>query len=165
MRWARFSAFIVVVALLQAGLGEALSVTELGIKPDLLLILMVFFAVYCNTTDAIVTSFATGFAADLIGHAMGPHMISFGVVGTLLAYLHKFIAIRQLLYQAAVIFVAGLLTGFAAYLLDMVKGHPAVGDINSFVSGTSLYSAVIGPFFFLPAAWLMRMKAQRFGRT
>ena len=165
MRWVRFAVFILVVTLVQDGFKDALAVTRLGIRPDLLLILMVFFGAYCNTTEAIITSFATGFAADLIGHAMGPHMISFGVVGTLLAYLHKFIAARQLPYQAVVIFAAGLLTGIATYFLNMVKGHPAVENMYDIILGTSLYSAVIGPFFFLPLAWLMRIKPERFGRT
>ena len=165
MRWVRFGVFILVVTLVQDGFKDALAVTRFGIRPDLLLILMVFFGAYCNTTDAIITSFATGFAADLIGHAMGPHMISFGVVGTLLAYLHKFIAVRQLPYQAFVIFVAGLLTGIATYFLNMAKGHPAVENMYDIILGTSLYSAVIGPFFFLPLAWLMRIKPERFGRT
>ncbi len=165
MRWVRFAAFILVVTLMQEWLKGALAVAHSGIKPDLLLILMVFFAVYCNTTDAIIASFATGLAADLIGQAMGAHMISFGVTGTVLAYLHKFIAVRQLAWQALVVFVAGVLTGLATYYLNMVKGHAAVENIYGIILFTSLYSAVIGPFFFLPAAWLMRIKTERFGRT
>jgi rod shape-determining protein MreD len=165
MRWVRFAVFILVVTLLQDRLRDVLAVTRWGIKPDLLLILMVFFAVYCNTTDAIIASFATGFAADLIGQAMGAHMISFGVVGTLLAYLHKYVAVRRLAYQALIIFVAGVLTGLATYYLNMVKGHAAVENIYVIILFTSLYSAVIGPFFFLSAAWLMRIKTERYGRT
>ena len=40
------------------------------IKPDLLLILLVFFALRSNSTDAIVASFAIGFAADLSNSAV-----------------------------------------------------------------------------------------------
>ena len=74
MRWSRFGVLVVVVSLLQAGF-----VAALNIKPDLLLILLVFLAIYCNTTEAIVSSFTIGFAADLIGQAMGPQMISIGL--------------------------------------------------------------------------------------
>jgi rod shape-determining protein MreD len=82
-------------------------------KPDLLLVVLVFSAIYFNTSDAVISSFSIGFAADLIGSPlpMGPHMISFGVFGTLLAYLHRVIAIRRMPYQAMAIFVTGLLVG------------------------------------------------------
>jgi rod shape-determining protein MreD len=110
MRWFRFSLFVIAVTLIQAGLVDIISLVN--VRPDLLLILLVFFAIYCDTTEAIISSFAIGFAADIIGSAMGPQMISFGLFGTLL--------------------------------------------------GTSLYSAIIGPFLFLPSAWLMRIKTHQF---
>ena len=96
---------------------------------------------------------------------MGPQIISFGVVGTLLAYLHKFIAVRQMPYQAAVILIAGLLTGIGTHFLNMAKGHPEVGNIYGIILGTSLYSAVIGPCFFVPSAGVVRLKKHRFCRT
>ncbi|MHC4844352.1 MAG: hypothetical protein ACYTEE_11165 [Planctomycetota bacterium] len=57
MRWVRFAILVLLTALLQAGLVDILSLTSLNIKPDLLLVLMVFFAVFSNTKDAIITSF------------------------------------------------------------------------------------------------------------
>jgi hypothetical protein len=96
---------------------------------------------------------------------MGPAMISFGVLGSALAYLHRYIALRQMTYQGAVIFAAGVLTGIATYLLNMAKGHPGIDGTCGVIMGISLYSAVMGPFLFLPSAWLMRIKTQRFGRT
>jgi rod shape-determining protein MreD len=103
MRWFRFAVFISLVTILQAGLVDIIAVTTLNIKPDLLLILLVFFATYCNTSEAIITSFTIGFAADLIGSAMGSQIISFGLFGTALAYLHRVITIRKMPYQALAI--------------------------------------------------------------
>ncbi len=164
MRWSRFAVFICVVTLLQAGLLDVVAVTRLNIKPDLLLILLVFFAVYCNTTEAVITSFSIGFAADIIGTVVGPQIISFGLFGTLLAHLNSVIAIKKMPYQSLVIFIAGLLTGLLAHFLAFLKGQPSESGVYAVIFGTSLYSCVVGPFLFLPSAWWMRIKAHRFSR-
>ena len=164
MRRFRFAVFISLVTILQAGLVDIIAVTTLNIKPDLLLILLVFFATYCNTSEAIITSFTIGFAADLIGSAMGSQIISFGLFGTALAYLHRVITIRKMPYQALVIFITGLLAGTLAYLLTLLKNQPAPSNIYAVLFGTSLYSSLLGPFLFLPAAWWMHIKTHRFSR-
>ena len=114
MRWFRFAVLILAVTILQKGLFQ-----RFPTRPDFLLVLLVFFAVYCNTAEAIITSFAIGFAADLIGSPMpmGSHMIALGVFGTLLAYLHRVITIRRMPHQAIAIFVVTLLAGTAICLL------------------------------------------------
>ncbi len=159
MRWFRFAVLLSLVTVLQASL-----LAHLNIKPDLLLILLVFFAIYCNTSEAIITSFTIGFAADIISSTMGPQIISFGLFGTALAYLHRVIAIRKILYQALAIFATALFAGVLAYFLTALKGEPTPPGIYAVVFGTSLCSAVVGPFLFLPSAWWMRIKTHRFRR-
>ena len=164
MRWFRFAVLLLVATVLQAGLVDVVAVTGLNIKPDLLLILLTFFAVYCNTTEAIITSFTIGFAADIIGSAMGPQTISFGLFGTLLAHLHRVITIRKMLHQSLAIFIIALLAGASAYLLSFLKDQSAVSNMYTTLFGTSLYSAIVGPFLFLPCAWWMRIKTYRSSR-
>ncbi len=164
MRWFRFAVFILTVTVLQASLLDIIAVTALNIKPDLLLILLVFFAIYYNTSEAIITSFTIGFAADIIGSTMGPQIISFGLFGTALAYLHQVIAIRKMSYQSAAIFITGFLAGVVVYLLTYLKDQPSGANIYAVLFGTSLYSALVGPFLFLPSVWWMRIKTPRFGR-
>ncbi len=162
MRWVRFAVLIVVAAVLQASLADVVAIKN--IKPDFLLILVVFFAIYCNTFDAIITSFAIGFAADLsIGTAMGPQMISLGLIGTLLANLRRIITIGKMPYQSLAIFATGIVSGLLAVFLSYLKKHPPTENVYTILLWTSLYSAIIGPFLFLPTAWLMRIKIQRFG--
>ena len=162
MRWFRFAVLILIVTVLQAGLADifALAIT----KPDLLLILLVFFAIYSDTSEAIITSFTIGFAADIIGSVMGPKIISFGLFGTLLAYLHRVIAIRKIAYQSAAIFITGFLAGILVHFLTYLKGQPTGSNIYTFLFGTSLYSSLVGPFLFLPTAWWMRIKTYSPGR-
>ncbi len=155
MRWFRFAVLILAVTILQEGVFE-----RFGTKPDLLLVLLVFFAVYCNTAEAIITSFAIGLAADLTGSPMpmGPHMIGFGVFGTLLAYLHRVITIRRMPHQALAIFAIALLAGAATHLLarESISANLFWGLLR-----TALCSGIVGPFLFPPVAWCMHMKINR----
>jgi rod shape-determining protein MreD len=159
MRWFRFAVLVLLATVLQASFFA-----DSNIKPDLLLILLVFFAIYCNTSDAIITSFTIGFAADLIGRTMGPQMIGFGLFGTALAYLHQVIAIRKMTYQFLAIFVTALLAGSMVYFLNFLKGEPTPQNMFAALFGIALYSALVGPFLFLPSAWWMRIKIHRLKR-
>jgi rod shape-determining protein MreD len=161
MRWLRFAFFICLVTVLQAGLVNIIAIGGLNIKPDLLLILMVFFSIYCNQTEAIITSFTIGFAADIIGSAMGPQIISFGLFGTLLSYLHGVIIIKKMPYQSLVIFISSLLTGVMAHLLTLLSNQSTTANAYTVLFWTSVYSSVVGPFLFLPTAWWMRIKTHR----
>lgn len=162
MRWFRFAVLILIAAMLQVGLVDIIAVTGLNIKPDLLLIVLVFFAIYCSRSEAIITSFTIGFAADIIGSVMGPKMISFGLFGTALACLSSVITIKKMPYQSLVIFLTALSAGLLAQFLIFLKGQPTVPGTYTVIFGTALYSAVVGPFLFLPAVWWMRIKTHRF---
>jgi rod shape-determining protein MreD len=160
MRWFRFAVLVLLTTVLQASF-----LADLNIKPDLLLILLVFFAIHCNTSEAIISSFTIGFAADLIGRTMGPQMLSFGLFGTALAYLHRVITIRKMSYQSLAIFITGFLAGILAHLLTLLKDPLATSDIYAVLFWIPLYSSIVGPFLFLPSAWWMRIKTYRFGRS
>lgn len=162
MRWFRFAVFIVFIMVLQASLVDIVALGDARL--DLLLILLVFFSVYCNTTEAIITSFAIGFAADIVGPVIGPYTVSFGLFGTLLAYLHRVIAIRKFSSQSVAIGAIGVVAGTLAVFLTFLKGEPTTPNICLTLLGSSLYSAVVGPFFFSPSAWWMRIKTHRFGK-
>jgi rod shape-determining protein MreD len=149
MRWFRFAVLVIAAVIIQAGLAN------FKYRPDLLLILMVFFSVYAGRKQAIVTSFITGFACDLIGFAIGPATLSFGLLGTLLSNLTRLVTIRKMTYQAFTIFFMGILSGFSIYLLNSIKGQTSNPNIYRLIFWTSLLSAIVGGFLFLPAAWWM----------
>ncbi|MBN2182740.1 MAG: rod shape-determining protein MreD [Sedimentisphaerales bacterium] len=159
MRWLRFAVLIIFATVLQAGF-----LANFNYKPDLLLILLVFFSVYASSSEAIVSSFVIGLAADLIGPVMGPQTISFGLFGTLLAYMHRVIAFRKMHYQALAIFVMSILTGLLTTLLNLIRGEPILSEFFVNILKISLISGILGPFLFLPAAWWMRIQTNRFRR-
>lgn len=166
MHWPRFAVLVLIAAFLQARWIDTIAVTNLRVTPDLLLIAMVFFAVRCNESEAIITSFVLGFAADIAASSLGPLTISFGIFGTGLSYLHRLIAIKKVPHEAITIFIVTLGTGCLAWLLALARGagqSPAPGGIGALL-GTSIYSAVLGPVLFLLLDWLMRIKIRRRGR-
>jgi len=166
MKWLRAALLVCFIAVIQAGLANVLAVTSLNIKPDLLLALMVFFAVSSTSRDAIVLSFAIGFAADVItiGQPMGPRTISFGLIGTMLAHIHNVLVIRKISHQVVTVFFSGLLVFSISNFLTFLANHSVVTHAYTVVLGTSLYSSIAAPFLLLPSAWLMRMKTSRLNR-
>lgn len=155
MRLLRFGILLIAVMLLQAGL-----LSNLKIRPDLLLIMLVFFAVHGSATEAIISSFTIGLASDLIGsQPMGVGIISFGVAGTILSFLQQTLSLRKTPFQAIAIFIAGFLCGLIIYFLSFLNTL-AANDFFRSVIWTSLYSAVAGPFLFPPTKWLMNLHSK-----
>ncbi|MBN2588274.1 MAG: rod shape-determining protein MreD [Sedimentisphaerales bacterium] len=153
MRWIRFAVLVCLATIAQATLSNY------NLRPDLLIILVVFFAIYNNTTDAIITSFILGFAADLIGITMGSQMISFGILGTALSYLNHVFALRKVPYQVTSIIAMTILAGFCTNILNSLK-HAGTIEF-SYILKTAIFSAIVGPFLFLPCTWWMKIKTHR----
>lgn len=144
MKWLRFTLLMVIVAVLQSSaVMNLLSLTDMRIRPDIFLILLVYFSINCNSYDAVITSFSIGFAADIAGAVMGPHIISYGLIGTVVAYIRKIIILKKTNQQALTIFVTGLLAEFAAVLLTGLKasGLAKAGAFEIFA--VSAYSAIL----------------------
>lgn len=158
MHWFRFAVLLILATVLQAGLLDVISVS--GTRPDLLLVLLVFFAIYCDVDDAIITSFSIGFAADIIGTSMGPGILSFGLLGTILCYLTRFFSIKTMPLQAFVTFIFGFIIAYLSSFLSYFQNQMPIQYLYGSLLGTPLYSAVIGPFLFLPIAWWMHIRTQ-----
>ncbi|HIJ67135.1 MAG TPA: rod shape-determining protein MreD [Planctomycetes bacterium] len=168
MRWFRFSILLFFFTLLSAGnLLNSISLSDLNIRPDLLLILLVFLAVNSDTTDAIIASFAVGFAADISGSSIGPITISFGLVGSVISQMRKVVIMKRMVHQASAIFVAGAISGVLIHFLTFFKTGETASNVYVVVLGTCLYSAVAGPVIWVAltglSVWL-GVRKHRFGR-
>jgi rod shape-determining protein MreD len=164
MRWFRFAVLILAATILQTGLMEIVAVPGTGIRPDLLLILLVFFAGRCNPAEAVIASFAIGFAADLISPIMGlmgPRIISFGICGTLLSELHTVISTRRPLYQAITIFLMGGLTAGLSHLLTLLRAETVATNLAAGLLWQPLYSALVGPLLSAPVGWWMGLERKQ----
>lgn len=164
MPWLRFTLLIILATILQSSfIGDNPHVTAPA-RPDLLLILLVFFAVRSGPQEAVLASFAIGFAADLIHPAtgfMGPQIISFGLFGTLLSNLSNVISIRRVPFQMVTIFLMGIVTSIGSYLLGLLRAESAGFNLGAVLFWRPLLSGLIGPFLFPPVAWWMKMTKRR----
>lgn len=168
MRWVRFSIILFAVTLLNSGnLLNFISVGSLNIKPDLLLILLLFFGINCETTAAMTASFAIGFVADISGSSMGPYIISFGLFGSLISQMRKVVIMKRMTHQGAAIFFTGIIAGGLAHILNLFKTGQAASNLFVVQAGTSLYSGIIGPFIWIALSgiseWL-GIREQHFAR-
>jgi rod shape-determining protein MreD len=162
MRWVRFAILILATIVLQASLGDLVAFGSRDIRPDLPLIVMVYFAMNGLPTDAVITSFTVGLARDIVGLTLGPQMLSFGICGTALSSIRRYILIRNAVFQGLMILLTGVATSGLSQLLSMIKGVPVRGDLLSQLLLCPLYSAVIGPVLFIPLEWVMRLQDKRY---
>ncbi len=168
MRWVRFSILLLVCTLLNAGnLLNSISLSSFNIRPDLLLVLLVFLSINCETTDAVIASFIIGFAADISGTAIGPYTISFGLIGSVISQMHKVVIMKRMVHQATAIFVTGIITGVLGRFLTFFKTGETASNVYVVVFGSCLYSALVGPVIWgglsAISGWL-GVRKQRYGR-
>lgn len=151
MKWFRFSLLILAATVIgSSALMDVISLTQQHIKPNLLLILMVYFAITCESYDAIICCFAIGFAADITGTLIGPYFISFGVIGTALAHIRKVILLKKTGQQAVAIFVTGILIQLLAIILMKFKVSNVTTAGFFGTIAISIYSAILWFLIRLP---------------
>ena len=144
MKWFRFTLLILAAAVIQSSsLMDVIALTNRHIQPNILLILLVYFAINCNSYDAIISSFSIGLAADITGTLIGPYFLSFGIIGTALSYIKQIIVLKKTGQQAAVIFTAGILIQILAIILMKLKvsGAATTGFLE--IISVCIYSAIL----------------------
>lgn len=109
----------------------------------MLLIMLIYFAIFADSYDAVIISFAIGFAADISGMVLGPHIISFGLIGSGIAHIRKFILLKSTGQQAIAILVSGILSEVIAMLFIHLKASDMLKAGFSEVFAVSLYSAIL----------------------
>lgn len=152
MRWIPFIIVLLIVMLISSSsLPDIISLSNYNIQPSLLLIVMLFFAVNCEMSNAIACSFIIGLAADICSSSMtmGPYTISFGIVGTAISFLQSPLIMKSLIYQMICIFASGLIIESMAEAMVYSKLSGLTLNSFSVIMMVTLYSALIGPFIWL----------------
>jgi rod shape-determining protein MreD len=146
MRWISFAFILTFTTLLEA--GNLLNVFAIGgwyIRPGILITLLVFYSLSCQSRDAIICSFIIGFAADLTGDVMGPHIICFGLLGLLLNQSNQILFAKRAIYKALIVFAIYLTAETFSHWLGLLKGLDTKDSHYFIMFFTALYSAVISP--------------------
>jgi rod shape-determining protein MreD len=145
MHWTRLVLVLLLATILQLVLNNFLNI---AFRPDLLVIVMVFFVANTDGNWPIIAAFAAGFAADLISPmSMGPHTIAFGVTGSLLALARRSVTLDNAIFVGIAIFVICYVAGVLSQFLISFRQPTPSGAYLSLL-WASLASAVIGPYIY-----------------
>lgn len=142
--------FLFIMVLLTSMILQAGNITNciaIGyIKPDLLLILLAYLAVTSEPVAAMIISFILGVAADTIILPMGPFMISYLFIGTLISNLKKMQLSDNAVFQGVLVFSACVMVMGLSEFLKSVTGHQVSSHLFTRIFATAAYSAVVTPF-------------------
>jgi rod shape-determining protein MreD len=145
MHWTRLVLVILLATILQLMLNNFLN---FAFRPDMLIIVMVFFVANTEGNWPIIAAFVAGFAADLISPmSMGPHTIAFGVTGSLLALARRSVTLDNAVFVGITIFLICCVAGaFSQFLISFRQPTPSGAYLS--LLWASLASAVIGPYIY-----------------
>ncbi len=147
MKWLNFIITIMAVTLINAGsVMGFITISNLEIRPDLLIAALAFFAYISDRRDAIITSFMTGFMADISGSTMGPAMIAFGIVGVCFSALRDVLLMERRRNRFGAIFLMAMAVMLIIDLLTALKTGQHITRPYLVIPLCSFYTALVGAF-------------------
>ncbi|MCK4998283.1 MAG: rod shape-determining protein MreD [Anaerohalosphaera sp.] len=166
MRWFTFITILIIITVVNAANAlNFIAVGPLNVRPDLLIITLVFFAVNSNSRDAIIASFLIGFAVDCSTTApMGLYMICFGVTGAIASRMKREWFEEMIVSRFVIIFVISIaIHALAALIAPLNQDGNGTESIN-FLCLQSLYTALAGAllwYLFAAAAPIFGIERSR----
>lgn len=146
MRWFSFIIIVFAATLLEASsLLKLFAIGGLSIRPSLLIILLVYYAMVFRSDEAVICSFMIGFAMDLASGVMGPHTVCYGIIGTLLNQMGQSMVLKRALYKSVVILLVYILAAVLANWLSLIKPGGMYHIPFSVILMTGFVSGLIGP--------------------
>lgn len=146
MRWVSFTIFLILFTIVSAGnLLNYIAVGELNIKPDLLIVFMVFLATKIDARDAIIASFIIGFVSDAASTTVGPAMVAFGIIGSAFSAMKGMLIMERMRYQFFMIFFVSVVVLSIIETLTFLKTGSCSPRLFSTIFGTALYTSVVAP--------------------
>ena len=156
-----WAVFVVAAALIQTTWLDALRVQ--GVLPDLVLLLVVYFAIEDGEERAMFTGVLGGLYQDVVGNAvLGHHVLCHVVV----AYMTGRVARRLITQHAAVkvglVFFASLTHGFLFVCIQYVQ-TPEMSAVHTFLVSVvpgAFYTALATPLLFFILGRAFRRKEE-----
>jgi rod shape-determining protein MreD len=158
MRWISFVILLLFVTVLQASVAPFVAVHT--IRPDLMIILAVHYALAARGSDAVLAAYFIGLAIDLtsLGFAgdanVGLHALAFGLIATAIVKLRDLTFRESVVTQFLFTFAAKLLLSLmiGVYLLYVLKLEFGWREIITVGAYTAAYTAVLAPYGY----WFLR---------
>lgn len=171
MRWPIFAVILFVTAILQITATRYLPLAEGLVRPDLLALLALFFALYAPRAHAPLATLMVGLVADLlgVGPPPGTFAFSFGLLGLLTLRARRLLYPDHPISRIILAFCWSLLTQLFAFALPWILGPQSFTDFMSFTGFAvriALYTSVFTPVYYLmvPAKrwFVLPVSSQRF---
>ncbi|MEA2086895.1 MAG: rod shape-determining protein MreD [Candidatus Caldatribacteriota bacterium] len=144
-------AIIVVTLLIQLTLIN--SITILGLKPDLIMVVVVVFSLLKGEKEGTVSGFASGLLQDIFSAGLlGINALAKTVVGFTCGIVKEKIFHEHILFIIPVItFIASFMQSIIIFLLLRAFGteYNLVWSLKQVALPEALYSSLLSPFIFL----------------
>ena len=144
-------AIIVVAIVIQLTLIN--SITILGLKPDLIMVIVVVFSLLKGTREGSVSGFASGLLQDIFSAGLlGINALVKTVIGFACGALKEKIFLEHILFLIPVItFIASFLQSILIFFLLRAFGieYSLAWSFKQVALPEALYSSLLSPFIFL----------------
>lgn len=147
MRWITIIVILLFFTILDSGnISNYISVSQLNIKPEILIILLAFLSSKLEGRDCVLASFLIGFMADVSSTTIGPAILAYGIAGYGFSNIKDVLVLNRMRYQAITVFLLAVVVISLVEALTYFKIHQASPSIIMTVLGKSLYTALLAPF-------------------
>ena len=144
-------AIIVVALLIQLTLIN--SITVLGLKPDLIMVVVVVFSLLKGEKEGAISGFASGLLQDIFSASLlGINALAKTVIGFTCGILKEEIFHEHILFIIPVItFIASFMQSILIFLLLRAFGleYNLAWSLKQIALPEALYSSLLSPFIFL----------------
>jgi rod shape-determining protein MreD len=159
MHWITFVILLVIATALQKTIAPFVAVHT--IRPDLMVVIAVHYALAARAQDALLACWSVGLAIDLTSLSfsgapnVGLHALSLGLIGLVIVKLRDLTfresVATQIFFTLAAKLILSLVTG--AYLLYVVRdGTARFGEVVLTGAYAAVYTAVLAPY----GHWILR---------
>ena len=144
-------AIIVVALLIQLTLIN--SITILGLKPDLIMVVVVVFSLLRGEKEGTISGFASGLLQDIFSTGLlGINALAKTVIGFTCGILKEKIFHEHILFLIPVItFIASFIQSILIFFLLRTFGieYNLIWSLKQVALPEALYSSLLSPFIFL----------------
>ncbi len=158
-RYIIWAVVVIAAALLQTTWLDAFRV--LGVTPNLMLLLVVYFGLMEGEERAMLTGVLGGLFQDVAGNnTLGHHILCLVVIGYAVGRISTRLVTDHPAVKAGVVFLASLANGLAFTTIHYIQRPttPAIETIIERVVPGAFYTALITPILF----WLLDIIVGRF---
>ena len=152
-------AIIVITLVIQLTLVN--SVTILGLKPDLIMVVVVVFSLMKGEKEGAISGFASGLLQDIFSTGLlGINALAKTVIGFICGILKEKIFHEHILFMIPVItFIASFIQSIIMSLLLRAFGieYNLAWSLKQIALPEALYSSLLSPFVFLAINKLVQM--------